>query len=80
MDRDTSRDRFLAEHGIRAARVHWNLSLALLSAGRLREGFIEYEWRWRVPRLSINQSPRNFDSRLWLGEAPLKGKSIPFIT
>jgi tetratricopeptide (TPR) repeat protein len=56
--------------------AHWNRSVLLLLLGDLKRGFAEYEWRWRVPRLSINQSPRNFDSRLWLGEAPLKGKSI----
>ena len=29
------------------AEAHWNLGLALLTAGELREGWDEYEWRWR---------------------------------
>lgn len=28
---------------------HFNLSLALLAAGELQQGFAEYEWRWQLP-------------------------------
>jgi predicted Zn-dependent protease len=53
-----SGDLVRAEHYLRracAARpdnpaAHYNLVLTLLRAGRLQEGFREYEWRWRVPR------------------------------
>jgi phosphoenolpyruvate carboxykinase (ATP) len=38
MDDDTSHDRVLAEHGIRAARVHWNLSHAVLYEEAVRRG------------------------------------------
>jgi tetratricopeptide (TPR) repeat protein len=31
------------------AEAHFELSLALLNTGRLREGWDEYEWRWRRP-------------------------------
>ncbi len=33
------------------AESHWNLSHALLLAGHLEDGFIEYEWRWRLPAM-----------------------------
>ena len=53
------------------ARLHWNLSLALLASGRFDEGWREYEWR--VAAGISAPSPR--DEPLWQGE-PLKGKSI----
>ena len=28
--------------------VHQNLSYSLLNSGRLKEGFEEYEWRWKT--------------------------------
>jgi predicted Zn-dependent protease len=34
---------------------HFNLALTLLRAGRLREGFGEYEWRWRVAQFAPQQ-------------------------
>lgn len=53
--------------------AHCNLALALLEQGEFREGWREYEWRWRSadglrPRPYWNQ-PR------WSGE-PLEGKTI----
>lgn len=29
--------------------THWSYSLQLLQAGQWREGWAEYEWRWRLP-------------------------------
>jgi hypothetical protein len=53
--------------------AHWNLSLALLSQGKLREGWEGYDWGFRAgERQSItyaNEFPE------WLGE-DLKGKTI----
>jgi Flp pilus assembly protein TadD len=55
------------------AEIHFNLALVLLEAGRYEEGFVEYEWRWRMP---------DFESRrpqlarpLWDGSA-LRGRTI----
>lgn len=53
--------------------VHYNLALTLLRAGRLREGFDEYEWRWQVPR--FHEHRREFVQPLWRGE-PLHGRRI----
>jgi hypothetical protein len=53
--------------------VHFNLAVTLLRAGRLREGFQEYEWRWQVPQFA--EQRREFRQPLWLGE-PLNGRRI----
>lgn len=53
--------------------AHFNLALTLLRAGRLREGFQEYEWRWRVPQFA--EQRRAFPQPLWRGE-PLNGRRI----
>lgn len=45
------------------ADAHWDYGLALLAAGRYREGFSEYEWRWKR-----NQPiPPNFRQPVWDG-------------
>lgn len=53
--------------------IHFNLAVALLRAGRLREGFREYEWRWQVPQ--FQEQRREFAQELWRGE-PLAGRRI----
>jgi len=78
--RDTG-DLVRAEHYLRRAcalrpddpAIHYNLALALLRAGRLSEGFDEYEWRWQVSR--FRQQRRQFTQPLWRGE-PLQGRRI----
>jgi hypothetical protein len=51
-----------------------NKSLALLLAGRMAEGWELYEWRW-INR-KTGQIRRDFRQPLWLGDAPLQGKTI----
>ena len=51
---------------------HSNLGLALLSQGRLKEGWDEYEWRWRT---KSGERQRDFPQPPWRGES-LKGKTI----
>lgn len=53
--------------------LHWNLSLTYLGAGRLREGFEEYEWRWRYDGFPSRR--RNFMQPQWSGE-PLAGRTL----
>lgn len=48
------------------AELHWNLSLALLAEGRLKEGFDEYEWRWKYDNFPSKR--RSFSQPLWAGE------------
>lgn len=53
--------------------AHWNLALNLLLQGRYREGWPEYEWRWRRPGFT---SPRRHqDVPQWHG-GRLDGKTI----
>jgi tetratricopeptide (TPR) repeat protein len=76
-----SGDLVRAEHYLRRAcagrpndsAAHFNLALTLLRAGRLREGFREYEWRWRVKQ--FREQRREFSQSLWRGEL-LNGRRI----
>lgn len=56
-----------------SALSHWNRSLALLSAGRLREGWGEFEWRWR--KADFTSPKRNFAQPQWDG-APRPAATI----
>jgi len=53
--------------------AHFNLAVTLLRAGKLRQGFSEYEWRWQVPQFAPQK--RQFRQPLWRGE-PLAGRRI----
>jgi tetratricopeptide (TPR) repeat protein len=55
--------------------VKWHVFLghALLLAGQLREGWSEFEWRWRVPGKSVFRSLLNVP--FWKGE-PIEGRTI----
>ena len=54
--------------------AQWNKSHLLLTLGRYEEGFRLYETRWRHPQIRLKK--RKFDSKLWLGQEPLSGKTI----
>jgi len=54
------------------AHAHWNRAQVLLLAGDFVRGWPEHEWR-----LASNPVlQRKFDKPLWLGDAPLAGKTI----
>jgi hypothetical protein len=53
--------------------ARFNLALTLLRAGRLREGFREYESRWRIPQ--FQEQHLNLPQPPWQGE-PLAGRRI----
>lgn len=53
--------------------AHWNRALALLSMGVFREGWREYEWRWRRPDM-LDQA-REFLQPPWMGQ-PLDGETV----
>jgi Flp pilus assembly protein TadD len=55
------------------AAAHLNLGVALLRQGDFREGWPEYQWRWRIPNLYL--SPRKFPTPPWEGQF-LPGKRI----
>ncbi|KAA0889865.1 tetratricopeptide repeat protein [Oryzomonas rubra] len=54
------------------AEAHWNLALSLLARGEYRDGWLEYEWRFK----KSNPVPeRHFDQPRWDG-SPLDGRTI----
>ncbi len=53
--------------------LHISLSEALLTTGDLAGGFLEYEWRWRVPALA--RARRHAQTALWQGQ-PLAGRRL----
>jgi tetratricopeptide (TPR) repeat protein len=56
------------------AETHVNRSCLRLLLGDLDRGFEEFEWRWRVQETAPWR--RNFVEPLWLGKAPLAGRTI----
>ncbi len=55
------------------AEAHWNRALLLLLKGDYRDGWREYEWRWRKRNFTSPQ--RDFPQPRWQGE-PVAGKTI----
>jgi len=58
----------------RSVDAQWNKSHVSLTLGRYKEGFRLYEKRWRHPNVRLKH--QKFDSRLWLGQENLSGKTI----
>ena len=56
------------------ASAHWNRALCNLRIGNFKEGWIEYEWRWKLDQFTSPQ--RNFSQPLWLGVESLTDKTI----
>lgn len=55
-------------------RAHWNEALCRLINGDFELGWLKHEWRWKTDTFT---SPfRGFPQPLWLGNAPLQGKTI----
>ncbi len=55
------------------AEAHWYRGLALLAAGELAAGFAEYEWRYKVPELRLEE--RQLPAPRWEGGG-LRGRTI----
>ena len=55
------------------AQAHWNRSFTLLGAGRLGEGWDEYEWRFQTE--AARPEPRDFSMPRWEGE-PIDGQRL----
>lgn len=58
------------------ADAHWNLSLSQLLTGNFKEGWQEYEWRWKAEDSSKTCGFRAFHQPLWLGSQSLQDKTI----
>ena len=48
------------------AEPHYNLSLSLLSIGKVKEGLDKQEWRWK--KIQKMSSMRHFSQPLWDGK------------
>jgi tetratricopeptide (TPR) repeat protein len=51
----------------------WNKGLLKILLGDFAEGWALYEWGWVAGQRG---TPRNFSKPLWLGDAPLAGKTL----
>ena len=69
-----SYDRAIELQGDFAA-AHYNRSLTSLLSGDFENGWVDFEWRWKLPNVSAGGS-RRFDQPLWLGKESIAGKSI----
>ena len=58
------------------AEAHFNLALFLLSQGNYRDGWPEYEWRWKDESIRSVAGIRDFLEPIWLGTESLNGKTI----
>jgi tetratricopeptide (TPR) repeat protein len=60
------------------ADVHFGLGSAFMQLGNLKQGWKEYEWRWKTKDFverSCTREPGNFSQPLWDGSS-LKGKTL----
>ncbi|MBK8163476.1 MAG: glycosyltransferase family protein [Gammaproteobacteria bacterium] len=55
------------------AEAHYCISLQRLLNGDFRQGWAEYEWRWKVADTGI---PPDYPQPLWLGREDLDGRGI----
>jgi tetratricopeptide (TPR) repeat protein len=56
------------------ADTHWNLAINRLRVGDFKSGWVEAEWRWKVPWLCLSRSRSNRPS--WLGTEPIADKTL----
>ena len=56
------------------ADAYWNKAIELLLCGDFAQGWKLYEWRWQ--RDAFTSRKRDFAQPLWLGDAPLVGKTV----
>jgi tetratricopeptide (TPR) repeat protein len=56
------------------AEAHFEAGMMRLSLGDFASGWKAYEWRWRTGAFAAQR--RQFRAPLWLGEAPVAGKTI----
>jgi hypothetical protein len=56
------------------AEAHFEAAMTRLSLGDFESGWKSYEWRWRTEAFARQR--RQFQAPLWLGDAPVSGKTI----
>jgi len=55
------------------AKIHFDLGLSLLHAGRLKDGWPEWEWRWKVGGMGLSKT--EFSAPRWHGQSD-PGKTL----
>ncbi|HLX14959.1 MAG TPA: tetratricopeptide repeat protein [Bradyrhizobium sp.] len=56
------------------AEAHFEAAMTRLTLGDFAAGWKEYEWRWKTGAFAGKR--RHFKAPLWLGDAPVAGKTI----
>ena len=54
--------------------AHFEMAMAHLALGDFKAGWKAYEWRWKTGAFANKR--RSFRQPLWLGDAPLSGRTI----
>lgn len=54
------------------AQAHFNRSMARLALGDLAGGWLDHEWRWKMPAADR----RHFPQPLWLGKGSIAGSTV----
>lgn len=54
--------------------AHFEAAMTGLSMGDFEAGWKQYEWRWKTGAFA--QQRRSFRAPLWLGDAPVSGKTV----
>jgi tetratricopeptide (TPR) repeat protein len=58
------------------ALAHFSRSFVHLARGDFERGWRDFEWRWKNAHCVTSRERRTFREPLWLGDAPLAGKTI----
>jgi tetratricopeptide (TPR) repeat protein len=56
--------------------AYFNRAMASLTVGDFKNGWIDYEWRWKGDSGAIIKDGRRLPQPCWLGNEPLAGKTI----
>jgi tetratricopeptide (TPR) repeat protein len=56
------------------AEAHFEAAMTRLSLGNFAAGWKAYEWRWKTGAFARQR--RSFQAPLWLGDAPVAGKTV----
>jgi len=56
--------------------AYFNRAMASLMAGDFKNGWIDYEWRWKGDSGPIIKDGRHLPQPCWLGNEPIAGKTI----
>jgi tetratricopeptide (TPR) repeat protein len=59
-----------------SVKAHCNRAFTQLLAGNFTEGWVEYEWRWKLDAQPSTADRQAFSERSWRGEFPIDGKTV----